>query len=99
MYIDLIAGSGPGWIWRRRRIFPLIFLSEIERGLKWPYPETLQNLAAALEVEAFELFKPGDGKTMPDEEKYIKRFSNDVVIAMEKSVKRSLAAIKRQYGV
>jgi transcriptional regulator with XRE-family HTH domain len=33
------------------------FLSDIERGNKWPYPETLTNLAKALDIEVFELFK------------------------------------------
>jgi transcriptional regulator with XRE-family HTH domain len=73
------------------------FVSEIERGLKWPYPETLQNLAGALGVEAYELFKPENGETGPDMGEYMNRFSNDVVIAVEESVKRSLQNVKKQY--
>jgi transcriptional regulator with XRE-family HTH domain len=34
------------------------FLSDIERGKKWPYPETLIKLARALNIETYELFKP-----------------------------------------
>ncbi|WP_461256094.1 helix-turn-helix domain-containing protein [Treponema sp. R80B11-R83G3] len=32
------------------------FLSNIERGNKWPYPDTLAKLAEALDVEAYALF-------------------------------------------
>jgi transcriptional regulator with XRE-family HTH domain len=32
------------------------FLSEIERGNKWPYPDTLGRIAKALNVQAHELF-------------------------------------------
>ncbi|MDR1899085.1 MAG: helix-turn-helix domain-containing protein [Treponema sp.] len=34
------------------------FLSDIERGKKWPYPETLVKLAQALNADVYELFKP-----------------------------------------
>jgi transcriptional regulator with XRE-family HTH domain len=72
------------------------FLSEIERCHKWPYPETLQNLAAALGVEVFEFFKPEDGG--PDIETYINRFSNDMALAVEKSVRDTVFSIARQYS-
>ena len=32
------------------------FLSDIERGNKWPHPDPLASLATALQVETFELF-------------------------------------------
>ena len=32
------------------------FLSEIERGNKWPYPDTLAKIANALDVKIHELF-------------------------------------------
>ena len=72
------------------------FLSEIERGNKWPYPETLQNLADALGVEVFELFRP-EGEAAPEMGKYMRRFSNDVLIAVQESVKHSLQNVKKQY--
>jgi transcriptional regulator with XRE-family HTH domain len=34
-----------------------IFLSNIERGVKFPKPEIMSRIATALEVEVFELFK------------------------------------------
>jgi transcriptional regulator with XRE-family HTH domain len=74
------------------------FLSEIERGLKWPYPGTLQNLAGALDVEVFELFQPqGGGTEKAGIRKYMDQFSNDVLIAVEESVRKSLAHVRRQY--
>jgi len=35
----------------------ITFLSNIERGLKYPKPATLSQIADALNVEAYELFK------------------------------------------
>jgi transcriptional regulator with XRE-family HTH domain len=44
----------------------IIFLSNIERGVKFPKPEVMSRIATALEVEVFELFKadliPEDNK-------------------------------------
>ena len=36
------------------------FLSEIERGNKWPYPDTLAKLAKALNAKIHELFWEGN---------------------------------------
>jgi len=33
------------------------FLSEIERGNKWPYPDTLAKIAKALHIPVHELFR------------------------------------------
>ena len=64
------------------------FLSEIERGKKWPYPETLQNLATALNLEVFELFRnEGDQN---DIEEYKNLFSTDLVIAVDQAVKTAV---------
>jgi transcriptional regulator with XRE-family HTH domain len=72
------------------------FVSDIERGLKWPYPETLQNLAAAFEVAVYELFKPEDEKS-PGIDDFMNRFSTDILIAVEGSVKKALRSVKKQY--
>ena len=73
------------------------FLSEIERGNKWPYPDTLQNLAEALCIEVYELFKNEDdaGKCTVE---YMDRFSNDVVIAVEHAIKKAVNSVKKMYG-
>jgi transcriptional regulator with XRE-family HTH domain len=72
------------------------FLSEIERGNKWPSPENLQNLADALGVEVYELFRP-ESENDPGMGKYMERFSRDVMIAVEESVKKSLLNVKKRY--
>jgi transcriptional regulator with XRE-family HTH domain len=35
------------------------FLSEIERGNKWPFPDTLAKIANALDVQIHDLFREG----------------------------------------
>jgi transcriptional regulator with XRE-family HTH domain len=82
----------------RRANISMNFLSDIECGRKWPYPETLQNLAAALGVEVFEFFRPKENETNPPVEEYLDQFSNDMVTAVEKSVKNAVSAIARQYS-
>jgi len=72
------------------------FLSEIERGNKWPSSETLQNLAHALGAEVYELFRP-EGEADPGMGRYMERFSRDVMIAVEESVKKSLLNVKKRY--
>jgi transcriptional regulator with XRE-family HTH domain len=72
------------------------FLSEIERGNKWPSPENLQNLADALGVEVYELFRP-ENENDPGMGKFMERFSKDVTIAVEESVKKSLVNVKKRY--
>jgi transcriptional regulator with XRE-family HTH domain len=46
----------------------IIFLSSIERGTKYPKPDTLARIAGVLGVEVFELFKvelvPSDSKKL-----------------------------------
>ena len=74
------------------------FLSEIERGNKWPSSETLQNLADSLDIEIYELFR-ADHQINPKIGKYIERFSRDVIIAVEESVKKSLRNVKKQYHI
>jgi transcriptional regulator with XRE-family HTH domain len=44
---DLAASSG----------ISIPFLSEIERGNKWPFPDTLGKIAKALNVQIYELFR------------------------------------------
>ena len=73
------------------------FLSEIERGLKWPHPENLQNLANALDIKIYELFKP-ENEMAPDMGKYMERFSNDAMIAVQESVKKTLKNVQKQYA-
>jgi transcriptional regulator with XRE-family HTH domain len=75
----------------------LNFLSEIERGQKWPYPGTLENLASALGVEVHEFFKSKENGVNLGVEAYINRFSNDIASAVEESVQSALFDVKRRY--
>jgi transcriptional regulator with XRE-family HTH domain len=69
------------------------FLSDIERGNKWPYPETLTSLAKALNIEVFELFKP---EGVPDDIKILmSRFSEDI----SRTLNQSLDTVYKQYRV
>ena len=52
----------------------IVFISDIERGNKWPYIRSLIRLADALEVEFYELFKPQES-TNPEDRLVISRYS------------------------
>jgi transcriptional regulator with XRE-family HTH domain len=77
----------------------LTFLSDIERGNKWPYPETLSNLAAALDVPVSTLFtlKQDAQAYAPEDPKddTIKQFSRDI----RRQVDEALETIFRTYQV
>jgi transcriptional regulator with XRE-family HTH domain len=70
----------------------ITFLSNIERGIKFPKPDILYQLAIALEVEVFELFQ---SDIVPlDSKKLITCLSEDITkkmnLAMEEVFKRYL---------
>ena len=74
------------------------FVSDIERGLKWPHPDTLQKLAAALDVEVFELFR-SEFDTENINQGYMNRFANDVGIAVEQAVRKAVDTVRKQHSV
>jgi len=54
----------------------IIFLSNIERGVKFPKPEIMSRIANALEIEVYELFK---SDLIPENNKEtINRLSEDI---------------------
>jgi transcriptional regulator with XRE-family HTH domain len=63
----------------------ITFLSNIERGLKFPKPDIMAKIAESLEVELFELFKtdivPNGNKTL------INNLSKDVTKKINQAVK------------
>jgi len=83
------------------------FLSQVETGKAWVPPLTLSKLAAALEVEVFELFKPAtDGEASWDdaEARKLGRFAEDLALALEvsvseaaKNLRGTIAKIRREY--
>jgi len=68
------------------------FLSDIERGNKWPYPDTLSRLAKALKVDVCELFREESPLTNENRD-YIARIIKEILIAQ----KETAEAICKQY--
>jgi transcriptional regulator with XRE-family HTH domain len=69
----------------------IIFLSSIERGSKFPQPDTLTRIAKVLDVEVFELFK---GDLVPfDSKKLVTHLSKDI----KKKINSALEDIFQQY--
>jgi len=63
----------------------VIFLSNIERGAKYPKPDILARIAKALDVEVFELFK---GDLVPsDSKEIVSRLSIDITGKINEAVK------------
>jgi transcriptional regulator with XRE-family HTH domain len=58
----------------------VIYLSNIERGKKFPKPAILSQIAEGLDVEVYELFKQNHIPRIPpiDNKKYISRISRDI---------------------
>ena len=79
------------------------FLGDIERGNKWPHPETLTKLADALEIKVFELFLEEDTKPNVSTKILMNRFVKDVSITISKSlslsVNQSIEYVRKQYGL
>jgi transcriptional regulator with XRE-family HTH domain len=72
----------------------LTFLSDIERGNKWPYPDTLANLAEALDVSVSMLFRLG--KDISQESKTVMyQFSKDI----RKCIDDALEMVFKEYQV
>jgi transcriptional regulator with XRE-family HTH domain len=69
----------------------IIFLSNIERGAKYPKPAILSRIAKALEVEVFELFKTEI--VQEDSKEIMSRLSED----MTKGVNVVMQDIIKQY--
>jgi transcriptional regulator with XRE-family HTH domain len=66
----------------------ITFLSNIERGIKWPYPETLAGIAQALKIEVYELFKPDSA--IDDAAKVkINSLINDISASVQDSIKKT----------
>jgi transcriptional regulator with XRE-family HTH domain len=63
----------------------VVYLSDIERGNKWPYLDTLVKLADAFEMEVFELLKPQDALSA-DAASVVAKFSEETTAVIEKSL-------------
>jgi transcriptional regulator with XRE-family HTH domain len=79
----------------------ITFLSSIERGNKWPYPDTLSRIAEALDIEVDMLFRQVEAGAGVEDRELMARFVKDVSLTLHKSVtlsvNQSLKHIIRQY--
>jgi len=79
------------------------FLGDIERGKKWPHPETLSKIADALEIKIYELFMEENTNINQETQIIMSRFVKDVSLTVNKSlsqsVNQSIENIIKQYGL
>jgi transcriptional regulator with XRE-family HTH domain len=81
----------------------IVFLSDIERGNKWPYLDTLIKLATAFKVEVYELLKP-DNTPLPLPSQILENYTEEVMAIMTKSMEmaqknalQSLSVLREEY--
>jgi transcriptional regulator with XRE-family HTH domain len=81
----------------------IVYLSDIERGNKWPYLDTLVKIAKAFNVEVYELLKP-ETTLSPATGKIFAKYNEEINAIIEKSFEtakkftsRSLTAMQKQY--
>ena len=81
----------------------IVYLSDIERGNKWPYLDTLVKLANAFKVEVYELLKP-ENVMLPSANAILSKYTQEVTDILmknlktaEKNVTQSLAALQDKY--
>ena len=82
----------------------VVYLSDIERGNKWPYLNTLVKIAGALNVEVYELLIPDSPPGTATTDSVLDKYTKEVAAIFEKSLEmalkctsRSLAAVQEQY--
>ena len=73
----------------------ITFLSNIERGTKWPYPDTLVKIAKALKIEEFELFRKND-TVYNDTAIHIDRLITDISLSVSKSIEKTYRQYRRK---
>ena len=62
----------------------IVYLSDIERGNKWPYLDTLVKLAEAFNVDVYELLKP-ENTLPPTTGKVFAKYNEEVIAILEKT--------------
>ena len=66
------------------------FLSNIERGIKWPHPETLVKLANALDVEVYQLFTEQIPKQTAEIRNTLVCYKKDLSVSLQKTVSAAI---------
>jgi transcriptional regulator with XRE-family HTH domain len=72
------------------------FLGAIERGEKWPSPETFANIAYGLGIEPYDLMKP-ESDSAQDVRKIVAKLVRDISALVNQSVK-TLNTVARESG-
>ncbi len=62
------------------------FLSDIERGNKWPSAETISKIAQALKIKPFQLFVPNLNQT-EENKALIENIINEISVAQNEAIK------------
>jgi transcriptional regulator with XRE-family HTH domain len=62
----------------------VVYLSDVERGNKWPYLYTLVKLADAFKIEVYELLKPEDIQP-PSTTSFLIRYNEEITAILDKS--------------
>jgi transcriptional regulator with XRE-family HTH domain len=65
------------------------FLSDVETGKKWVSPNTIVQLAKALKIEVYELFKPEEA-IPTDTKAIVSKCLDDVSSSVQQSVERAV---------
>ena len=81
----------------------IVYLSDIERGNKWPYLDTLIKLAEAFKVEVYELLKP-ENIPVPTATTFLAKFTEELNAILiktfeitEKKALQSIAILRDEY--
>ncbi|MDR3248378.1 MAG: helix-turn-helix domain-containing protein [Treponema sp.] len=70
----------------------ITFLSDIERGNKWPHPDTLTSLARALGVDVYEFFREANA-AKDAEHDFTAKVLREILVAMN----HAADSVSRQY--
>jgi len=66
------------------------FLSNIERQIKWPHPDTLARLAKALDVEVYALFQDKAPPLPANVQNALAKFKKDMAVSLHKTVSTAI---------
>jgi len=86
-----------------KSMLSIVYLSDIERGNKWPYLDTMVKLADAFKIEVYELLKP---KSIPPPtvESILTEYTEELTEiltktyeTMERKTLQSLTSLRDEY--
>jgi len=81
----------------------IVYLSDIERGNKWPYLDTMVKLADVFKVDVYELIKP-ENVPPPTVTNVLRKYTEEVTAMLaktfeitEKNTIKSITTLQRKY--